>query len=78
MLGFGADLEYATAEVATGGGGEGEIEWERVLRETIVMYAMTPWGWPFKLAEESVLFSVLEYTHASQKVTYLRLPSPFA
>jgi hypothetical protein len=34
-------------EVTTGGGGKGVIEWERVSRETIVMYAITPWL-PFK------------------------------
>ena len=64
MLGFGADLECAIAEVATGGEEKGGIEWVWVSRETIVMYAHDL-GRPFKLVGESVLFSVLESTHGS-------------
>ena len=63
LLGFGTGWEFAIAEVATGGGGKGVIEWERVSRETIVMYDITPWGLPFKhFIGEPMLFSELEFT----------------
>ena len=65
LLDFGADWECAIAEVATGGWGKGVIGWERVSRETIVMYDITPWGLrlPFKhFIGEPMLFSELDFT----------------
>lgn len=45
---FWVGWECTLEEVTIGGGGKGVTEWERVSRETIVMYDITPRWLPFK------------------------------